>query len=203
MFGKHIAGSKLAENWGHPLCKLGPEEIGSNHVGTYGVAVTDCWHSRLQGAGGRIGLSVLFQEILFQLIFVYVIKWSAGGAQAALNLVLVAFVTVLTGTPMAWGKTSGGGALEGVGLWLDYSILSIGISASRGEGGKEDSIRASQGRSRQGQASGGDHCEIEICISGHHFLEAVLGTLLQLDRCGAKRCLLADPSRPVNTSEVH
>jgi hypothetical protein len=57
--------------------------------------------------------------------------WTAAGATAIGDILVVVFFLFMAGTPFSWSKFGGGFLLEWVELWSDYSTFSLGISEAR------------------------------------------------------------------------
>ena len=72
-------------DWRFQACRL-PKGAGIeawvNKVGTVGHSTASYWYSRLQGAVGRLAISLVLNHWVFQLVFADDLRWSAAGGSA-------------------------------------------------------------------------------------------------------------------------
>ena len=118
-------------DWGYQACRLRPNKIWLNKVGTFGIGSAAYWWSRMCGGIARLTLYLMLDQPVWQLVFADDLEWVVQGPHMFDNLVLMILFQVMMGVPYAWQKFAGGTELEWVGYYLDYKAFTIGISEAR------------------------------------------------------------------------
>ena len=120
-------------DWGYQACRLAEDELWLNLVGTFGIGTASYYWARLFGTVGRLTLYLLYDCILWQLIYADDTAWAAAGPNKCREIVMSLFFMVLLGTPFSWKKCRGGLEYEWVGYWLDWGRFELGISELRAQ----------------------------------------------------------------------
>jgi len=120
-----------AADWGEQACRLEPDKLWLNKVGTFGVGSAAYWWSRAIGGIGRLTLMLMGKANFWQFIFADDLEWVVQGPGMFQNLVLAVFSQVVAGVPYSWKKFGGGLELEWIGYYLDYKRFEVGISEAR------------------------------------------------------------------------
>ena len=124
---RRVAVKRCDQGW--QCCRLSPDKLWINEVGTFGVASASYWWSRMYA--GTCRLSVLVVASIWQLVFADDVNWVVRGPDLFVDLLSVILWQIMMGVPFAWHKFRGGSKLEWIGYYLDYSKFAIGISEGR------------------------------------------------------------------------
>ena len=110
--------------WDWPLlgCKSSSSSkvIWVNRCGAFGVSSASYWWTRLFGALGRLVITIMSQELLFQLVYVDDLHMTLFGERKFLNLWMTLAMYEALGTPFGYHKFGGGLEVQFVGFQLDY-----------------------------------------------------------------------------------
>ena len=119
------------KDWRYQGCRLEPDSVWLNLVGTFGIGSAGYWWSRLAGCAGRISLYLARQDPFWQLVFADDFAWVVSGPHAFPNLVMTILVLKVLGMPFSWKKFAGGLTMDWIGYWVDVGLLRVGISQGR------------------------------------------------------------------------
>ena len=112
--------------------KAGDGIIYINKVGTFGVASTPYWWSRISGALMRCVYALLGSRWPIEmLLYADDLEVMAATREGRVGAVLCFLLMAALGAPFKWKKQRGGWVTEWVGLTTDYRTLSMGLSERR------------------------------------------------------------------------
>ena len=132
--GAHRCVKILESEWGMLACRLGPDSVWVNKVGTFGCSSAAYWWGRLAGALTRGIHGLLGQEHMVDLLlFADDINMLLDGPADRKSAVLAIFYFIIFGAPLKWAKCRGGFSVDWVGLFLCMKEYSVGLSASRAD----------------------------------------------------------------------
>ena len=113
-------------------CRIKEGSVWINLVGTFGVACTAYWWSRLAGIIVRVVYGLLGKENPLELlIYVDDLEFLAVNRQERRAVVLAIFYMKLLGMPFKEAKFRGGYEVEWIGLFCNYKTFSMGLSPTR------------------------------------------------------------------------
>ena len=117
---------------GFLACRLEPGKVWVHLVGTFGVACTAYWWSRLMGIIARVTYGLLGDKHPLELL-VYVddLEFMAANKQERLAVTLAVFYMKLLGLPFKTAKFRGGWEVEWIGLFTNYKTYAMGLSPNR------------------------------------------------------------------------
>ena len=122
-------------DWGYQACRLDPDKVWVNCVGTYGMGSAAYWWSRASGgAMVRLPHYLLGPELLLELLlyvddFLLIARTRSQVRAAG----FVIFVMCLLGIPFSWRKFRGGTDLSWIGYWTDLRAFRLGVSQARAD----------------------------------------------------------------------
>ncbi|CAK0869239.1 unnamed protein product, partial [Prorocentrum cordatum] len=118
-------------DWGCQACALpnDPDHVYLNAVGTFGIASAGYWWARLASAISRSVHGFVGKAEFWQLLFADDFPWLFSGRRLHEDALLVLLWFLVVGTPFSRGGTF----IEWVGIQIDLSHRSLGISARRVE----------------------------------------------------------------------
>jgi len=121
------------EDWGYQACKLKPDTVWLNKVGTYGIASAGYWWGRLAGA--------VLVRLPYYLIgrrwdpefLLFADDWFAQAHSKHELEDLGVLILILTslGVPLKWTKFRGGQTITWIGYEIDLRTYRVGIAESR------------------------------------------------------------------------
>lgn len=117
---------------GFLACRLEAGKVWVHLVGTFGVACTAYWWSRLMGIITRVTYGLLGPgNPLDLLIYVDDLEFLASNATERRSVTLAIFYMKLLGLPFKTAKFRGGWEVEWIGLFTNYKTYAMGLSPSR------------------------------------------------------------------------
>jgi hypothetical protein len=123
-----------AEETGFLACRLEEGKVWVHLVGTFGVACTAYWWARLMGIVTRVTYGVLGSDFpLDLLVYVDDLEFRAENKQERFSVVFAVLVMRILGLPFKEAKFRGGFEVEWIGLFTNYKIYAMGLSASRAQ----------------------------------------------------------------------
>ena len=118
--------------WGMQACRLDEGLVWVNMVGTFGIASAAYWWSRLSGCLLRCVYGLLGPlNPLDMLLYADDLELLGINARERRSMVLALFYLALLGVPMKLSKFHGGFRVEWIGLYVDYTTYSVGLSEKR------------------------------------------------------------------------
>ena len=122
----------VPEEWGMLACRVEPGKVWVNCVGTFGVASAAYWWSRLSGCIIRCVYGLLGpSNPLDMLLYADDLELLGVDSVERRSMVLALFYLSILGVPMKLSKFHGGFRAEWIGLYVDYTTYSLGLSEKR------------------------------------------------------------------------
>ena len=122
----------LPDELGFLSCRLREHSVWINLCGTFGIACTAYWWSRLMGALVRCTFGLLGPALPLELL-VYVddLQFIAGNHCERKSVVYALFLLRMLGVPFKTPKFRGGFNVDWIGLHICFKTYSVGLSPDR------------------------------------------------------------------------
>ena len=122
----------VQREWGMLGCQLDDHSVWVNKVGTFGIASAAYWWSRLSGCLIRCVYGLLGPlNPLDMLLYADDLELLGANQKERLSMVFALYYLALLGVPMKLEKFHGGFRVEWIGLFVDYTTYSVGLSEKR------------------------------------------------------------------------
>ena len=122
----------LEEEQGYLGCKLDEQSIWFNRCGTFGIGSASYWWARLAGGQLRLLHGLLGPRWPIEaLLYADDLEMTAADSNEREGIVMAVFVLLILGAPLKLSKFRGGFKVEWVGMYIDNTLFSIGLSLCR------------------------------------------------------------------------